>query len=81
MSLSIKELIAEIAMQLVDRPEDVRVEEIQGEQAHVLELKVDKSDVGKIIGRNGSHAQAIRTILMAASGKYKKRFTLEILDQ
>ena len=69
-----------IARALVDRPEDVSVRVVEGEHTSVLELKVAKEDVGKVIGKRGSHAQAIRTILMAASGKRDKRYTLEIID-
>lgn len=75
-----KVLVEQIARALVDKPDDVQVNEVAGEHVSVLELHVAKEDVGKIIGKRGSHAQAIRTILMAASGKYQKKFTLEIID-
>lgn len=75
-----KDLVEQIARALVDKPDDVQVKEVAGEHVSVLELHVAKEDVGKIIGKRGSHAQAIRTILMAASGKYQKKFTLEIVD-
>ena len=75
-----KDLIGYIARALVDQPEQVRVTEIEGDQTTVIELKVAKMDMGKIIGKQGRNAQAIRTILSAASGKVKKRIILEILE-
>ena len=75
-----KDLIAYIARALVDDPEQVSVTEIEGDQTTVIELKVAKMDMGKIIGKRGRTAQAIRTILSAASGKAKKRIMLEILE-
>ena len=75
-----KELIEEIAKALVDKPEDVVVHAIEGEQTTVLELKVAQSDLGKVIGKQGRTARSIRTILGAAGMKLKKRFTLEILE-
>ena len=75
-----KELVEAIAKALVDKPEEVEVKLVEGEHASVLELKVAKEDVGKIIGKKGNHVQAIRTILTAASGKTDRRYTLEILD-
>ncbi len=75
-----KELVEAIAKALVDKPEEVEVKLVEGEHATVLELKVAKEDVGKIIGKKGNHVQAIRTILTAASGKTDRRYTLEILD-
>jgi predicted RNA-binding protein YlqC (UPF0109 family) len=65
---------------LVDHPEQVEVLEVEGEQILVLELKVAKEDIGKIIGKQGRTARAIRTILSAASGKTKKRTVLEIIE-
>ena len=73
-------MIAVIAKALVDNPEDVVVTEIQGQQASVLELKVAKEDIGKIIGKHGRTAQAIRTILSAASTKIRKRCILELIE-
>ena len=73
-----KELIKTIAQALVDKPEQVRVEEIKGSQNSVLELVVAKEDLGKVIGKQGRTAQAMRTILSAASAKQKKRMILEI---
>ncbi|MBI4209318.1 MAG: KH domain-containing protein [Deltaproteobacteria bacterium] len=75
-----KDLVEMIAKALVDKPEDVKVREVSGEHTSVLELQVAKEDVGKVIGKKGSHAQAIRTLLAAASGKTDKRYTLEIID-
>ncbi len=75
-----KELISQIAMALVDDPYGVVVSEIAGQQTMVLELKVSKPDVGKIIGRKGRTAQAIRTILGAASSKKQIRTVLEIVE-
>jgi predicted RNA-binding protein YlqC (UPF0109 family) len=75
-----KELIEYIARSLVDKPEEVSVNEVEGQQASVIELKVAKEDFGKVIGRQGRTARAIRTILGAASAKIKKRFVLEILE-
>jgi uncharacterized protein len=75
-----KELVKYIAKALVDNPDQVEVHEIEGEQTSVLELKVAKEDLGKIIGKQGRTARAIRTILSAASTKIKKRSVLEILE-
>ena len=75
-----KDLIAYIAKALVDRPEEVVVTEIEGQQAYVIELKVAKEDIGKVIGKQGRTARAIRTILNAASAKINKRSVLEILE-
>jgi len=76
----LKDLIKCIAQALVDHPEQVEVLEVEGEQILVLELKVAKEDIGKVIGKQGRTAQAIRTILNAASGKAKKRMLLEIIE-
>ncbi len=75
-----KELIRYIAQALVDYPEQVSVSEIEGNQTSVLELKVAKEDLGKVIGKQGRTARAMRTILSAASAKVKKRTVLEILE-
>ncbi len=75
-----KDLISYIAQALVDRPEDVSVTEVQGNQTSVLELKVAKEDLGKVIGKQGRTARAMRTILSAASAKVKKRTVLEIIE-
>jgi len=75
-----KELIAYIAKALVDKPEEVGVTEIAGAQTSVIELKVAKEDLGKVIGKQGRTARAMRTILSAASTKLKKRSVLEIIE-
>lgn len=75
-----KDLIEYIAKQLVDEPEEVTITETDGEQSTVLELKVAKSDLGKVIGKQGRTARAIRTVLSAASTKNKQRAVLEILE-
>ena len=75
-----KDLISYIAKSLVDKPEEVVVTEIEGEQTSVIELKVAKEDLGKVIGKQGRTAQAMRTILGAVSSKEKKRTVLEIIE-
>lgn len=75
-----KDLIKYIAQSLVDNPEQVEVDEVEGNQTSVLELKVAKEDLGKVIGKQGRTARAMRTILSAASAKVKKRTVLEILE-
>jgi hypothetical protein len=77
---SVKDLIEYIARALVDTPEEVVVNEIMGGQTSVIELKVCKTDLGKVIGKQGRTARSIRTILMAASTKLRKRTVLEILE-
>ncbi|GJM16991.1 MAG: UPF0109 protein [Thermodesulfobacteriota bacterium] len=76
----LNELVTFIAQSLVDSPEKVEVREIAGEQTAVLELKVAQEDLGKIIGKQGKTAKAIRTILGAAAAKMRKRAVLEILE-
>ncbi len=75
-----KELIAYIARALVDNPDLVEVAEVVGEQTTVLELRVAKEDLGKVIGKQGKTAKAMRTILSAASTKIHKRSVLEIVE-
>jgi len=75
-----KDLITEIVQALVDQPGEVSVNEIDGSHTTVLEVKVAKTDMGKIIGKQGRTAQAMRTILGAASGKTRKRYILEIVE-
>jgi predicted RNA-binding protein YlqC (UPF0109 family) len=77
---AMKDLLVEIAKALVDNPEDVSVAEVEGEQTTVLELRVRNEDLGKVIGRQGRTARAIRTLLAAAGMKVHKRFVLEILE-
>jgi len=76
----LKELVIFLAQSLVDKPEEVSVNEVVGEQTAVLELKVAQEDLGKIIGKQGKTAKAIRTILNAAAAKAKKRAVLEIIE-
>ena len=76
----LKELIEYIAKALVDNPDQVRVSEIEGEKTSVIELNVSKEDLGKVIGKQGRTARAMRTILSAASTKVKKRAVLEIIE-
>jgi predicted RNA-binding protein YlqC (UPF0109 family) len=75
-----KELVEAIARALVDHPEDVQVKSVEGAQVIVLELRVHAEDLGKVIGRQGRTAKAIRTLLGAGGMKIHKRFTLEILE-
>jgi predicted RNA-binding protein YlqC (UPF0109 family) len=75
-----KELVEAIVKALVDNSDQVQVHAIEGEQVTVFELRVHPSDLGKVIGRQGRTARAIRTILTAVGMKVRKRFTLEILD-
>ena len=75
-----KELITIIARELVDKPEKVVVTEKEGERISVIELRVAKEDFGKVIGKRGRTAEAIRTLLTGASAKLKKRCILEIIE-
>ncbi len=75
-----KELIEFMARALVDSPDDVNVTEIVGEQSSVIELRVAREDLGKVIGKQGRTARAMRTILSAASTKLKKRAVLDIIE-
>jgi len=75
-----KELVAYVAKALVDEPDEVEVNMIEGESSTILELKVAAGDIGKVIGKHGRIAKAIRTILSAASTGTGKRVVLEILD-
>ena len=75
-----KDLILGIVKALVDQPDRVSVTEINAGHTVVLELEVAKSDMGKVIGKQGRNAQAIRTILAAASGKTRKKYVLEIVE-
>lgn len=77
---SMKSMVTYIAQSLVDKPEQVSVSEVEGNQTTVLELSVAKEDLGKIIGKQGRTAQALRTILNAISAKTKKRAVLEIIE-
>lgn len=75
-----KDLIFMIARSLVDRPGEVEVTEVKGDKTTVLELKVAKEDLGKVIGKQGKTAHAIRTILIATATKLKQRAVLEIIE-
>ena len=75
-----KELILIIAKSLVDKPDEVEVTEVKGDKTMVLELRVAKDDLGKVIGKRGKTAQAIRTILNATATKLKQRAVLEIVE-
>lgn len=75
-----KDLVEAVAKALVDHPEEVKVQAVPGEQATVIELRVHPGDLGKIIGRQGRTAKAIRTLLSASSMKLHKRYTLDILE-
>ncbi len=75
-----KDLITKIVQALVDQAEEVSVNEIEGGHTTMLEVRVEKTDMGKVIGKQGMTAQAIRTFLSAASGKTRKRYILEIME-
>jgi len=77
---SMKDLVEYIAKALVDHPEQVKVSEVQGENTSVIELTVAKEDMGKVIGKEGRTAVAIRTILTNASMKFRRRSVLEIIE-
>lgn len=76
-----KELVEIVTKALVDNPDDVRINETQGESIIILEINVSPDDVGKIIGREGRIANAIRTIVKAAAAKQKKKVTVEIITK
>ncbi|MCO5142065.1 MAG: KH domain-containing protein [Oligoflexia bacterium] len=76
----LRELIEYLSRALVDYPDQVQVKQVEGEQTTVIELKVAKEDLGKVIGKQGRTARAIRTILNGASTKLKKRTVLEIIE-
>jgi uncharacterized protein len=78
---AVKELVELIVKALVDNPDKVKVTQLDGEQSAILELTVAPEDMGKVIGKQGRNAQAIRTILSAAGMKLKKRVNLEILEK
>ena len=75
-----KDLIHSIIEALVDDVEAIKVEEITGNQTNIIELQVHKSDMGKVIGKQGRTADAIRTIINCASAKAKKKYLLKIVD-
>ena len=75
-----KDLITEIVKALVDHPEEVSVSEVGGSHTTVLEVRVAKTDIGKVIGKQGRTAQAIRAIMSAVAGKSRKRYIMEIVE-
>ena len=77
---TITDLLKHIVQAMVDYPEEVQITEVKGGQTTILELRVAKSDMGKVIGKQGRNAQAIRSILNAASAKNRQRVTLEIVE-
>lgn len=79
--VSMKELVAYIAKALVDDLDKIEISEIEGNQTNIIELKVAKEDIGKVIGRQGRTADAIRTILNCAAAKLSKRYILQIIDE
>ena len=78
--VKVKDMISDIVKAMVDQPDQVSVNEVEGGHTVVLELSVAKGDMGKVIGRQGRNAQAIRTILSAAAGKHRKKYALEIIE-
>ena len=78
--MNYKELVEYMVKSLVDNPEEVEIKEVEGEKSTILELRVTKEDIGKVIGKHGRIARAIRTIINASATKSGKRVVLEILD-
>lgn len=78
---SMKDLVEYVAKALVDEVERIEITEITGNQTNIIELKVAKEDIGKVIGRQGRTADAIRTILNCAAAKLSKRYILQIIDE
>jgi len=78
--MEVRELVEELVKAMVDHPEEVVVSEVEGTHSCVLELQVARTDVGKVIGKRGVHADAIRRIVHAIGGKKKKRYVLEIIE-
>ena len=79
--MAVKELVEQIVKSLVDNPDKVKVTQLDGEQSSIIELAVAQEDMGKVIGKQGRNAQAIRIIVAAAGMKLKKRVNLEILEK
>jgi predicted RNA-binding protein YlqC (UPF0109 family) len=77
----VKELVELIAKSLVDKPDEVRVTQLSGENSTIFELKVAPEDIGKVIGKQGRNVQAIRVILGAAGMKIKKRLSLDLIEK
>ncbi len=78
--MALKSLVEYIAKSLVDHPEHVNVNEVEGEKTTILELSVAEDDLGKVIGKHGRTARAMRTVVNAAASKERKRAVLEILE-
>ncbi|MFH1531112.1 MAG: KH domain-containing protein [Pseudomonadota bacterium] len=78
--MELKELVAYVARALVDNPDDVRVNELQGERTTILELRVHPDDLGKVIGKQGRTARALRTVVSAAATKAQMRAMVEIME-
>ena len=78
--MELKELVAYVARALVDNPDDVRVNELQGERTTILELRVHQDDLGKVIGKQGRTARALRTVVSAAATKAQMRSMVEIME-
>jgi len=78
--MEVRVLVEEIVKAIVDNPDDVVVSEVEGSHSTVLELKVARDDVGKVIGKKGVHADAIRRLVHAIGGKQKRRYILEIIE-
>lgn len=78
--MNYSELVGYMVKSLVDNPEEVEIREIEGDKSTILELKVIKDDIGKVIGKHGRIARAVRTIINASAAKTGKRVVLEILD-
>lgn len=78
---SMKELVEYVAKALVDEVDRIEISEITGNQTNIIELKVAKEDIGKVIGRQGRTADAIRTILNCAAAKLNRRYILQIIDE
>jgi predicted RNA-binding protein YlqC (UPF0109 family) len=78
--MDLKELVAYVARALVDNPDDVRVNELQGERTTILELRVHQDDLGKVIGKQGRTARALRTVVSAAATKAQMRAMVEIME-
>ncbi|HNU90661.1 MAG TPA: KH domain-containing protein [Spirochaetota bacterium] len=78
--MNYKDLVEYMVKSLVDNPDEVMIREVEGEKSTILELKVTKDDIGKVIGKHGRIARAIRTIINASATKSGKRVVLEILD-
>lgn len=79
--MEVRELVEAIVKALVDNPDEVHITEIEGSHACIIELKVAREDVGKVIGKKGVHADAIRRIVHAVGGKKRKRYILEIIEE